>query len=202
MYPSHLGSNSRLEADALSRGILVMARSKGTVTGGTSPAGNPALSPILDWEQGGLLRNTSSRGQLCQRRYCCFMSIKLVVAHDREGGIGRGGQLPWSLPGEMKRLAATTLRTMVPGRKNALVMGRATYESLPSGRRPLPGRLNIAVTSRPIPDTGVLTASSLASAMNLSARWDWCLPTASLFFASSVDPIAPPDALGIAPRSR
>ncbi|WP_458110990.1 dihydrofolate reductase [Arthrobacter sp. R1-13] len=78
------------------------------------------------------------------------MSIKLVVAHDRERGIGRSGQLPWSLPGEMKRLSATTLRTMVPGRKNALVMGRATYDSLPSGKRPLPGRLNIVVTSRPI----------------------------------------------------
>lgn len=77
--------------------------------------------------------------------------------------------MPWSLPGEMKRLSATTLRTMVPGRKNALVMGRATYESLPSGRRPLPGRLNIVVTSRPIPDTGVLTAVSLDSAMNLAA---------------------------------
>ncbi|UYV97516.1 dihydrofolate reductase (plasmid) [Paenarthrobacter ureafaciens] len=94
------------------------------------------------------------------------MSIKMIVAHDRERGIGRAGQLPWSLPGEMKWLSTTTRKTTVPGRRNVLVMGRATYESLPLARRPLAGRLNTVVTSRPVSDAGVLTAASLDAAMD------------------------------------
>lgn len=93
----------------------------------------------------------------------------MIVAHDRERGIGRAGQLPWSLPGEMKWLSATTRKTTVPGRRNALVMGRATYESLPVASRPLPGRLNTVVTSSPLSDAGVLTAASLDAALNAAA---------------------------------
>ncbi|MBT2534145.1 dihydrofolate reductase [Arthrobacter sp. ISL-48] len=93
------------------------------------------------------------------------MSIKLVVAHDNERGIGRAGQLPWRLPGEMAKLSAATRRTADPSKRNALVMGRLTYESFPASRRPLAGRLNVVVTSRPIPDAEVQTAATLEAAV-------------------------------------
>jgi dihydrofolate reductase len=95
--------------------------------------------------------------------------IKLVVAHDHQRGIGRAGHLPWNIPGELKWLAATTRQTADPQRTNALVMGRATYDSLPASRRPLPGRRSIVVTSSPILDAGVITAPSLTAAIDAAA---------------------------------
>jgi dihydrofolate reductase len=95
--------------------------------------------------------------------------IKLIVAHDQERGIGRAGHLPWNIPGELRALAAITRRTTDPQRKNALIMGRATYDSLPANRRPLPDRHSVVVTSSPIPEPGVLTAASLDAAVEAAA---------------------------------
>lgn len=68
--------------------------------------------------------------------------ISIVVAHSRNGVIGRGGELPWRLPTDLRRF-----RELTTGR--AVVMGRRTYESLPPRFRPLPGRRNIVLSSRP-----------------------------------------------------
>ncbi len=51
--------------------------------------------------------------------------------------IGDRGGLPWHLPDELARFKALTLG-------GAVIMGRATWESLP--RRPLPERQNIVLT--------------------------------------------------------
>ena len=78
-------------------------------------------------------------------------------------GIGRDGTIPWRLPGELARTAALT-RTAPEGKQNALVMGAATWASLP--RRPLPGRLN-AVVSRGsvVPGDGYLVRADLRAAV-------------------------------------
>jgi len=57
----------------------------------------------------------------------------------RNGVIGRDGDLPWRLPGDLKFFMATTLGKPV-------IMGRKTFETLPG---PLPGRANIVVTRQP-----------------------------------------------------
>ena len=65
--------------------------------------------------------------------------INMVVAYDRERGIGKDNGLPWSLdalPTDLRHFKALTLG-------HAIVMGRKTYESI---GRPLPGRRNIVVT--------------------------------------------------------
>ena len=64
------------------------------------------------------------------------MQIALVVALDRSGLIGREGGLPWHLPADLRHFKALTMG-------KALIMGRATYESI---GRPLPGRFNIVMT--------------------------------------------------------
>lgn len=97
------------------------------------------------------------------------MNTKLIVAHDQERGIGRDGHLPWDIPGELRTLAAITQRTTDPQRKNALIMGRATYNSLPVSNRPLPGRHSIVVTSTPIHEPGVLAVASLDAALEAAA---------------------------------
>ena len=62
--------------------------------------------------------------------------LHLIVAHARNGVIGKEGKLPWYLPEDLKHFKRTTLGKPV-------IMGRKTWESL---GRPLPGRRNIVVT--------------------------------------------------------
>lgn len=67
------------------------------------------------------------------------MTMTLVAAVARNGVIGRDGDMPWRLPGDLQRFKAYTMG-------KPIVMGRKTWESFP--RRPLPGRLNIVVTRK------------------------------------------------------
>ena len=57
---------------------------------------------------------------------------KAIVAVSEDGVIGRAGDLPWRLPGDLKWFKKITLG-------HTLVMGRKTWESLPGA---LPGRQN------------------------------------------------------------
>jgi dihydrofolate reductase len=65
----------------------------------------------------------------------------IVVAYDREYAIGGNGTLPWAgkLPADMQHFRELTVG-------NAVIMGRATFESLPEAYRPLPGRQNIVLS--------------------------------------------------------
>lgn len=100
------------------------------------------------------------------------MTVKLIVAHDEARGIGRCGDMAWHIPGE-SQWAARTTRTARPGMRNALIMGRITYLSIPEKRRPLAGRVNVVVSTRPYDfGTGVYLASGLAEALRLAAGLD------------------------------
>ncbi len=70
------------------------------------------------------------------------MTVALVAAVARNGVIGRDGGLPWRLPADMARFREVTMG-------HPVVMGRRTWESLPEGFRPLPGRGNVVVTRNP-----------------------------------------------------
>jgi dihydrofolate reductase len=72
----------------------------------------------------------------------------IVVAADEAGGIGKSGALPWHLPGDMVYFKRLT-QEAAPGRPNAVIMGRKTWESIPPKFRPLPGRINIVISSNP-----------------------------------------------------
>lgn len=62
--------------------------------------------------------------------------ISLIVAMDENRLIGRGGQLPWKLPNDLKHFKALTLGKTV-------LMGRKTWDSL---GKPLPQRENWVLT--------------------------------------------------------
>ena len=65
------------------------------------------------------------------------VKLSLIVARARNGVIGRDGDLPWHLADDMALFKQATAGKPV-------IMGRATWESLP--RKPLPGRQNIVLT--------------------------------------------------------
>ena len=64
------------------------------------------------------------------------MTLTLIVAMDRNRAIGRDGQVPWRLSGDMRFFKAMTMG-------KPIIMGRKTWESL---GRPLPGRRNVVIT--------------------------------------------------------
>lgn len=68
--------------------------------------------------------------------------IAIVVAYGQNRGIGYRGQLPWRLPGDLRRFRELTIG-------GSVLMGRKTYESLPARYRPLPGRRNVVVSANP-----------------------------------------------------
>jgi dihydrofolate reductase len=87
--------------------------------------------------------------------------LELIVAMAANRVIGRGGQLPWHLPDDLKRFKQLTMG-------HPIIMGRRTYESI---GRPLPGRRNIVVSAtltKP-PLEGVELADSLDTALALAA---------------------------------
>lgn len=70
--------------------------------------------------------------------------------HDPETprlGIGLNGTLPWPrIKADMSFFARTTSRPPRPGTTNAIIMGRKTYDSVPSHLRPLAKRISVVVS--------------------------------------------------------
>lgn len=66
--------------------------------------------------------------------------MNLIAAADANWGIGKDGGLLVHLPGELRYFKEKTSG-------KAVIMGRATLESLPGGK-PLPNRTNIVLTSQ------------------------------------------------------
>ncbi|KIG14839.1 Dihydrofolate reductase [Enhygromyxa salina] len=67
------------------------------------------------------------------------MRIALIAAASDNDVIGRDNDLPWHLPDDFRHFKRTT-------KGHHVIMGRRTWES--QGRKPLPGRVNIVVSSQ------------------------------------------------------
>lgn len=65
--------------------------------------------------------------------------LTAIVAYDSKRGIGKDGNIPWNIPGDMKHFKSTTMG-------NIVIMGRKTWDSLP--KKPLEGRINIVISSK------------------------------------------------------
>ncbi|KAG2208549.1 hypothetical protein INT47_010245 [Mucor saturninus] len=71
----------------------------------------------------------------------------LIVAATEELGIGVLNNLPWRIPKDMAFFKhATTVIPKDSQGQNAVIMGRVTWESIPSKFRPLDNRFNIVVS--------------------------------------------------------
>lgn len=89
------------------------------------------------------------------------MKIEFVVAMARNRVIGRDGGLPWHLPEDLRHFRAITMG-------HPVLMGRLTWLSI---GRPLPGRLNIVLSSSPelVLPAEVRQAKDLDAALAIAA---------------------------------
>jgi len=81
--------------------------------------------------------------------------ISLIAALATDRIIGMENAMPWDLPADLAWFKRNTL-------KKPVIMGRLTFESI---GRPLPGRLNIVVSSKPGTTDGVTWVTSLDEAI-------------------------------------
>ncbi|THJ66464.1 dihydrofolate reductase [Arthrobacter echini] len=85
--------------------------------------------------------------------------IGMIWAQTEAGVIGRDGGIPWNLPEDMAYFKATTAG-------HPVIMGRRTWESIPTRFQPLPDRTNIVVSHHdPGTFPGAVVVHSLEAAM-------------------------------------
>ena len=113
----------------------------------------------------------------------------MIVACDRNNGIGINNQLPWRLPADMKYFRELTIgskhqkevaasvreklskEASTERDRNAVIMGRKTWHSIPDKFKPLADRLNIVLTRNrdyQLPGN-VRSSSSLDDALEIAA---------------------------------
>jgi dihydrofolate reductase len=96
----------------------------------------------------------------------------MIFAMSPERVIGLDGKIPWRHPGDQRRFKKVTLGSTV-------IMGRATFDE---NGRPLPGRRNIVVTSRPLDVPGVEVARSVDEALRMAGAADvWFIGGARIY---------------------
>lgn len=98
------------------------------------------------------------------------MPFHIIAAmSNRDRGIGCDGKLPWNIKEDMEYFSRITQTTENPRLRNAIIMGRKTFDSI--GRRPLKGRLNICISTTG-EHNSVLFCRSLDEAIQLASRHD------------------------------
>ena len=72
--------------------------------------------------------------------------IYIIAAADLKNGIGIKGKLPWSLKKDLAYFQKKTIKTEDSNKRNMVIMGSTTWESLPADHRPLEGRKNTVLS--------------------------------------------------------
>jgi dihydrofolate reductase len=114
------------------------------------------------------------------------VSFDVVVAADLDWGIGKEQGLPWPrLRADLQHFKRVT----TGDGKNAIVMGRKTWESKEVAKRPLPNRVNVVV-SRDVYEVpaGVVAVRSLDAALAVTAESTFVVGGAGLLLEALVHP--------------
>ena len=112
------------------------------------------------------------------------MNINMIFARSANGVIGNNNAMPWHLPEDLAHFKKLTLGSPV-------IMGRKTWDSLPTKFRPLPGRTNVVITRQTgWQAEGAQTAGSLIDALALCqlASDVWIIGGAQIY--AQAEPLA------------
>lgn len=103
------------------------------------------------------------------------MTLGLVWAQSTSGVIGRDGDIPWRVPEDQARFKQLTLG-------HTVVMGRRTWDSLPAGVRPLPGRRNVVLSRQTgLVLDGAEVVGSLEQALTDAGSQTWVIGGAQVY---------------------
>lgn len=73
------------------------------------------------------------------------MDVSIIVGVNKYNGIGYKGSMPWYFPEDLKYFQQITKTTTDKQKKNAVIMGRNTMNSIPSF--PLRDRINVCISN-------------------------------------------------------
>ncbi|GAA5968181.1 hypothetical protein JCM21900_003073 [Sporobolomyces salmonicolor] len=106
------------------------------------------------------------------------LPLTLVVAATPSNAIGRASSLPWRLPKEMAYFARMTKGedSQQDGR-NAVIMGRKSWDGIPAKFRPLVDRVNVVVSRQEGYDLGIAPHTHLVDSLPSAAQLLRSLPT-------------------------
>ena len=105
------------------------------------------------------------------------MQLHLIFARAANDVIGHDNALPWHLPEDLAHFKRITLGCPV-------IMGRKTWDSLPTKFKPLPGRRNVVVSRQTYLEApGAVLAHSLQAALDLCKQEDhvWVIGGAQMY---------------------
>lgn len=119
-----------------------------------------------------------------------MLRLRMIAATTKKGGIGFRGTIPWDYPEDLKRFRSIT-------KGYPVIMGRNTWESLPI--KPLPGRTNIVITTKPedlsgvyrttTPTSAVMVANEVLSREEDENRIAWIIGGQSIYEAFIHNPL-------------
>jgi len=88
--------------------------------------------------------------------------INIIAALTKNHVIGKGNQLPWNIPDELKHFRKTTTGSTV-------IMGMRTFQSI---GRPLPNRQNIVLSTPDFAAPNITVCSSIDDALAMATSFE------------------------------
>lgn len=108
------------------------------------------------------------------------MKINIIVAMTKNGVIGNNGSLPWKIKEDMQLFKEKTIG-------NTVIMGKNTWESIPTKFRPLPERNNIIVSTTLGEQPGAIVCKSIEDAITEGKKFKkeiYSIGGAGIYFAT------------------
>jgi dihydrofolate reductase len=105
--------------------------------------------------------------------------VSIIVAMTKDRVIGADGRIPWKIKEDIQLFKSLT-------EGNTVIMGRATWLSLPEKFRPLPNRANIIVSTTLGPQEGAVVCRSMDEALAEARKGNneaYCIGGAKLYEA-------------------
>lgn len=97
--------------------------------------------------------------------------VSLIFACTLEGGIGCNNKIPWYIKDDLNKFKEITMQTSDKIKKNAVIMGSKTYNSLPVKK--LKDRVNIVIT-RGNDNDDIFTSNDILKFTNINKALKYC----------------------------